>query len=131
VAAYIVWQLLVRLLISQKNRIPWAKLRYRWPATMAISLCISIWILNGDYSRSSNLVKIAIAIPSFLCLFLNFPVQMAIAPIAWLTEGSNEGLACFFAVGWLSWYGLLFYAIGRSDDLTLLNLNPPPPAHKS
>ncbi len=73
--------------------------------------------------------------PSLLGLFLNVPILIAIAPIAWLTERCSEAvrLASFLVTAWLSWYGLLFYCegIARSGELTLLKLTPPPPARKS
>ncbi len=46
VAGYIVWQLFVRLLISQKERVPWERLRYRLPTAMASLFCVSVWILS-------------------------------------------------------------------------------------
>jgi hypothetical protein len=107
---------------------------------MASLLCISVWILNSDYSGSSNLAKIALVAPSLLGLFLNVPILILIAPIAWLTggwltSGWSEAvrIASFFATAWLSWFGLLFYCegIARSGELILLRLSPPPPAHKS
>lgn len=98
-------------------------------------VCVSVWILHSDYSGSSELAKIALVAPSLLGLFLNVPILIAIAPIAWWTDRWSEAvrLASFFATAWLSWYWLLFCCEGvaRSGDLTLLKLTPPPPAHKS